>query len=74
MELVLGELFTEDVLDEALAMKKKVAKEKQQTSNRNRSELPGADHKQQTRVALGAMLEPGCYMSNSGKKSINVLH
>ena len=58
VELVPGELLPEDDLDEALAIKKKVEKEKQQTWNRDRSELLGTDHKQ-TRGALRAELEPG---------------
>ena len=41
--------------------------------NRGRSELLGDDHKQ-TKILLRAELEPGYYISFSGKKAIKVLH
>ena len=72
VDLVPGELVPDDGLDEMLAVKK-MAKEKQQNWNRDRSELLGSDHKQ-TRAALRAKLEPGYYISYSGKKATKVLH
>ena len=73
VDLVPGEFIPDDSLDEALATKEKLAKEKQQVWNRERSELLGSDHKQ-TRAALRAELEPVYYISYSGKKNIKVLH
>ena len=69
----LVELFQDESLDESLAMKKKTAKEKQQVSNRSRSELLGSDHKT-TRASLRDQLDPGYYISYSGQKAIKVLH
>ena len=67
------ELIQDASLDESLAMKKKTAKEKQQVWNRSRSELLGSDHKT-TRASIREQLEPGYYISYSGKKAIKVLH
>ena len=67
------ELLQDASLDESLAMKKKSAKEKQQVWNRSRSELLGSDHKT-TRATIRDQLEPGYYISYSGKKAIKVLH
>ena len=67
------ELFQDESLDESLAMKKKTAKDKQQVGNRSRSELLGSDHKT-TRATIRDQLEPGYYISYSGKKAIKVLH
>ena len=73
MDLVPGEFVQDESLDEALAAKEKLSKEKQQVWNRGRSELLGSDHKQ-TRSDIRANLEPGYYISYSGKKRIKVLH
>ena len=67
------ELLQAESLDESLAMRKKTAKEKQQVWNRSRSELLGSDHKI-TRASIRDQLEPGYYISYSGKKAIKVLH
>ena len=67
------ELLQDESLDESLAMRKKTAKEKQQVWNRSRSELLGSDHKI-TRASIRDQLEPGYYISYSGKKAIKVLH
>ena len=67
------ELLQDESLDESLAMRKKTAKEKQKVWNRSRSELLGSDHKI-TRVSIRDQLEPGYYISCSGKKAIKVLH
>ena len=73
VELVPGEICVDDGIDEELAMKKKLAKQKQQSRNRGRSNLLGTDHKQ-TGAASRSELEPGYYIFNSGKKTIKVLH
>ena len=62
-----------DDIDEELAMKKILAKRKQQSGNRERSELLGSDHKQ-ARAEICSNLREGCYISHSGKKAIRVLH
>ena len=71
VELAPDELIPDEDLDEKVL--KKASKEKQQVWNRGRSKLLGDDHKQ-TRILLRAGLEPGYYMSFSGKKAIKVLH
>ena len=71
--MMLGEILVDDEIDEKLAMKKKLAKQKQQSWNRGRTELLGSDHKQ-TRAAIRSELEPGYKGSSSGKKAIRVLH
>ena len=73
VELIPEEFVPDDSLDEPLAAKGKLAKEQQQVWNRGRSELLGSDHKQ-TRATIPAELEPGYYVSYSGKKRIEVLH
>ena len=72
-EQVPVELVQDPSLDESLAMEKKTAKEKQQVWNRSRSELLGSDHKM-TRASIRDQLDPGYYISYSGKKAIKVLH
>ena len=73
MELFPGGLLADDILDEPVAMKKNVAKDRQQSWNRGRSDVVGGDHKQ-VRIAIRAELEPGYFISSSGKKGIKVLH
>ena len=73
VNLVPEEFVSDESLDEALAAKEKLSKEKQQVWNRGRSELLGSDHKQ-TRAVVRANLEPGYDISYSGKKRIKVLH
>ena len=70
--LQLERFFLDDV-DEELAMKKIQAKQKQQSGNRERSELLGSDHKQ-ARAEIRSSLREGYYVSHSGKKAIRVLH
>ena len=65
-------IFSDESLDETLAAKEKLSKEKQQVWNRGRSELLSSDHKQ-TRADIRANLEPGYYIPYSGKKKIKVL-
>ena len=50
-----------------------LAKQKQQSGNRERSELLGSDPKQ-TRAEIRSNLREGYYISHSGKKAIRVLH
>ena len=73
VDVVPVDFVPDESLDEALAAKEKLLKEKQQVWNRGRSELLGSDHKQ-TRANIRANLEPGYYISYSGKKRIKVLH
>ena len=68
------ELLQAESLDESLAMRKKTAKEKQQVWNRSRSELLGSDHKITRASIRDQQLEPGYYISYSGRKAIKVLH
>ena len=67
------EFAPDENLDEELSTKKKASKVKQQVWNRGRSEVLGDYHKQ-TRILLRAELEPGYYISYSGKRRIKVLH
>ena len=55
-----------DELHEDLALRKKLAKQKQQSWNRGRSELLGTDH-ELTGAAIRSEPEPGYYISKSGK-------
>ena len=71
-DLVSGELALDDH-DEVAESNYKLSKEKQQSGNRNRSELLGSDHKQ-TRSELRSKLQEGYYISHSGKKAIRVVH
>ena len=71
-ELAAGEIALDDI-DEELAMKKIHAKQKQQSGNRERSELVGSDHKQ-ARTEIRSNLREGYYISHSGKNAIRVLH
>ena len=71
-ELPVGEIVVDDI-DEGVAMKKKLAKQKQQSGNRERSELLGSDHKQ-ARTEIRSNLREVYYVSHSGKKAIRVLH
>ena len=67
-----GELAL-DPLDEDAEERKKLAKEKQQAGNRDRSERLGLDHKQ-ARLEIRSQLQSGYYISYSGKKNIRVVH
>ena len=71
-ELAAGEIVLDDI-DEELATKKMLAKRKQQSGNRERSELLGSDPKQ-TRAEIRSNLREGYYISHSGKKAIRVSH
>ena len=62
-----------DDIDEEVAMKKILAKQKQQSGNRERSELLGSDHKQ-ARAEIRSNLRDGYCVSHSGKKAFRVLH
>ena len=62
-----------DDIDEELAMKKIHANQKQQSGNRERSELVGSDHKQ-ARTEIRSNLREGYYISHSGKNAFRVLH
>ena len=70
-ELAAGEIVLDDI-DEVAAMKKILAKQKQQSGNRERSELLGSDHKQ-ARAEIRSNLEKGYKISHSGKKAKRVL-
>ena len=72
VELAAGEFVLDDI-DEEAAMKKNLAKHKQQSGNRERSELLGCDHKQ-ARAEIRSNLREGYYVSHSGKKAIRVVH
>ena len=72
LDLVPGELALVDP-DEAADSNYKLMKEKQQSGNRNRSQLLGSDHKQ-ARSVLRSKLQEGYYISHSGKKAIRVVH
>ena len=72
VELAAGEIVLDDI-DEEAAMKNNLAKQKQQSGNRERSELLGSDHKQ-ARAEIRSNLQEGYYISHSGKKAIRVLH
>ena len=71
-ELAAGEIALDDI-DEEAAMKKNLAKQKQQSGNRERSELLGSDHKR-ARAEIRSNLQEGFYISHSGKKAVRVLH
>ena len=69
-ELAAGEIVLDDI-DEKVAMKKILAKQKQQSGNRERSELLGSDPRQ-TWAEIRSNLREGYYISHSGKKAIRV--
>ena len=71
--LLAGDLLPDDTLRKAAALKEKLSREEQQRWNRGRSKVLGDDHKK-ARIAIRAELEPGYYISSSGKKRIKVLH
>ena len=71
-ELAAGELALDDIHEE-VAMMKILAKRKQQSGNRERSELLGSDQKQ-ARAGIRSNLREGYYVSHSGKKATRVLH
>ena len=58
VNLIPGEFMPDESLDETLAAKEKLSKEKPQVWNCGRSELLGSDHKQ-TRADIRSNLEPG---------------
>ena len=66
-------LEQDDRADEELAMKKMESKIKQQAWNRERTQWLGTDPKE-ARAKLRAELEPGFYVSTSGKRNIRTLH
>ena len=72
VELAAGEIVLDDI-DEEAAVKKNLARQKQQSGNRERSELLGSDDKQ-TGAEIRSNLQEGYYISHSGKKSFRVLH
>ena len=71
--LFLAELLADGFLNETATMEMKIAKDKQQSWNRARSDVSGEDHKQ-SRIAIRAELEAGYHISGSRKKGIKVLH
>ena len=73
VNMVRCEFIPDESLDETLAAKEKLSKEKEQVWNRGRSEPLVSDRKQ-TRADIRSNLEPGYYISYSGKKKIKVLH
>ena len=66
-------LVQDDQPDEELATKKLESKFRQQSWNRERTQWLGTDPKE-ARTKLRSELQPGFYVSTSGKRNIRTLH